>query len=310
MKKVIIDCDVGVDDALALILAFGSQALEVKAITGVNGNVPLDQVFKNIKKVLSLIKPLQIPLISKGADKPLKGKTLYAHSVHGEDGLGGALIPIEKEDLFWEVSSLPAEELIPIMARQEPKELTMIAIGPLTNLAMAIQRDDVGMKMLKEIVIMGGAVRTRGNITPYAEFNIYSDPLAAQIVFESGIPLTLVPLDVTHQVFLTPDFMEEKIKPLQSLLSNFILQATGYDSFTHRFKNRETVFLHDPLAVGVLIDPTLVRTDRLSLKVEIEEGQYYGSIKEFPEGPKLDVCLKVETQKFLNLFFSSLKKMR
>ncbi len=306
IKKVVIDCDVGVDDAMALILAFRSPVLEVKAITGVNGNVPLDRVFENIQKVLSLIHPASHPLITKGAEKPLKGKPLYAHSVHGEDGLGGAHIPMGEEDHFWKLSSLPAEELLPTLARQEPKELTLIATGPLTNLALGIQRDGEGMKRFKEIVIMGGAVRASGNITPCAEFNLYSDPLAAQIVFESEIPITLVPLDVTHQVFLTPDFMEEKIKPLQNPFSNFIIQATGYDPFLRRFRNRETIFLHDPLAVGVAIDPTLVKTERLSLKIETEEGPYYGRIIEWPEGPKLNVCLNVEAERFLELFLSSL----
>lgn len=309
MKKVVIDCDVGVDDAMALILAFRSRVLEVKAITGVNGNVPLDRVFENIQKVLSLIRPASHPLIAKGADKPLKGKTLYAHSVHGEDGLGGAHIPIKKEDHFWQLSSLPAEVLLPTLARQEPEELTLIATGPLTNLALGIQRDVEGMKRFKEMVIMGGAVRASGNITPYAEFNLYSDPLAAQIVFESGIPITLVPLDVTHQVSLTPYFMEGKMKPLQNPFSNFIIQATGYDSFMRQFRNRERIFLHDPLAVGVAIDPTLVKTERLSLRVETEEGPYYGRIIEFPEGPKLDVCLNVEVERFLDLFLSSLRGM-
>jgi len=309
MKKVVIDCDVGVDDAIALILAFRSRVLEVKAITGVNGNVPLDRVFENIQKVLSLIRPASYPLIAKGADKPLKGKTLYAHSVHGEDGLGGACIPIKEEDHFWQLSSLRAEELLPTLARQEPEELTLIATGPLTNLALGIQRDVEGMKRFKEMVIMGGAVRASGNVTPYAEFNLYSDPLAAQIVFESGIPITLVPLDVTHQVFLTPDFMEGKMKPLQNPLSNFIIQATGYDPFMRQFKNRERIFLHDPLAVGVAIDPTLVKTERLSLKVETGEGPYYGRIIEFPKGPKLNVCLNVESERFLHLFLSSLREM-
>ncbi len=308
MKRVVIDCDVGVDDAMALILAYGSQELEIKAITGVNGNVPLNQVFENIQKILSLIRPFYPPLIAKGADKPLTGETLYAHSVHGIDGLGGADIPINETERFWETSPLKASELLPTMARQFPKELMLIATGPLTNLALGIQRDFEGMKNFKEIIIMGGAIRTRGNTTPYAEFNIYSDPLAARIVLESGIPITLVPLDVTHQVFLTSDLMEQKIKPLQNLLSNFIIQATGYESLSRKFRNRETIFLHDPLAVGVAIDPTLVRTENLSLEVELQRGEYYGRIKERAADAKINVCLEVDRKRFLELFISSLRK--
>lgn len=307
MKKVWIDCDVGVDDALALILAFASRELEIIGITAVNGNVPMNQVFENIQKVLSLIRPASPPLIARGAEKPLKGKTIYAHSVHGIDGLGGADIPKDEKVRFWETSPLLACELLPKMARQISRELTLIATGPLTNLALGVQMDIEGMKNFKEIVMMGGAVRTRGNITPYAEFNIYSDPLAAQIVFESGIPITLVPLDVTHRVFLTPDLMEEKVKSIQNPFSNFLIQATGYDPSIRRFKNRETVFLHDPLAVGVVIDPTIVKMETLPLKVDAHDGEECGRVKEVEIGPKIKVCLEVDVMRFLEIFISSLR---
>jgi purine nucleosidase len=305
-KKVMIDCDVGVDDALALILAFHSPELEVKAVTGVNGNVSLNQVFENIQKILSLIQPKDKPLIAKGADRPLKGRTIDAHSVHGRDGLGGAKIARRKGEKYWEIFSGSADELIPKIAREYPNEVILIAVGPLTNLALGIQRDLEGMKKLKEIVIMGGAARTRGNVTLYAEFNIYSDPLAAQIVFESGLPITLVPLDVTHQVFLIPDWMEEQVKPLNTPFSNFLIEATGYDIETHRFRNRESIFLHDPLAVGVGIDPDLVRIERVPLQVETQEGEYYGKIIEVKEGPEINVCLGVDAERFLELFVSRL----
>ncbi|MDO9124148.1 MAG: nucleoside hydrolase [Deltaproteobacteria bacterium] len=305
-KKVVIDCDVGVDDALALILAFHSPELEVKAITGVNGNVPLNLVFQNIRKVLSLIKPQQKPHIARGADQPLKGKTVHAHSVHGQDGLGGAKIQCKDGETWWQNYPRHASELILKMAHQSPGEATLIAVGPLTNLALALKKDPGGIKKLKELLIMGGAVRTRGNITPYAEFNIYSDPLAAQIVFESEIPIILVPLDVTHQVFLIPDWMEEQVKPLNTPFSNFLIEATGYDIETHRFRNRESIFLHDPLAVGVAIDPGLVRIERVPLQAETQEGEYYGKIIEVKEGPEINVCLGVDAERFLELFVSRL----
>jgi purine nucleosidase len=306
-KKVIIDCDVGVDDALALILAFHSPEIEVKAVTGVNGNVPLETVFPNIQKVLSLIQPTNRLFIARGAEKPLKGETIHAHSVHGKTGLGEAKIDLKEGEDWWTLFPGHAHELITKTARQFPEELTLIAVGPLTNLALGIERDFEGMKRLKEIVIMGGAVRTSGNVTPYAEFNIYSDPLAAQIVFESGIPMTLVPLDVTHQVFLTPDLMEEQILPMDTPFANFLIDATGYDRLTHRFRNRESIFLHDPLAIGVVIDPTLVETERLALKVETSQGEVWGRTTEVVDGPKIDVCLKVDAGRFLELFVSRLR---
>jgi len=307
VKKVLIDCDVGVDDALALILAFHSPELEVKAVTGVNGNVPLEQVFENIQKVLSLIRPKSKPFIAKGANQPLKGKTIYAHSVHGKDGLGGAKIERRKGEEFWQIFAGRADDLITNMAHQYPHELTLIATGPLTNLALALQKNPEGMRKVKEVSIMGGAVRTRGNITLHAEFNIFSDPLAAKIVFESGLPMTLVPLDVTHHVSLTSAWMEEKVKPLKNPFSKFVIEATGYNPAAQKFRNKEVIYLHDPLAVGLVIDPNLVRTERLSLDVETQEGEHYGQIKEAKEGAKVEVCLGVDAKRFLELFFERLK---
>jgi purine nucleosidase len=306
VKKVIIDCDVGVDDAFALILAFHSPELEVKAVTGVNGNVPLDQVFENIQRVLSLIRPKNKPLIARGAERPLRGKTVYAHSVHGRDGLGGAKIERTEGEEWWKIFSGSADELIIKMAHQLPNELTLIATAPLTNLALGIQRDLEGMKKLKEIVIMGGAFGAKGNITPRAEFNIFTDPLAAGIVFRSGLPITLVPLDVTHQVNLTPQYMEEKVKPVKNPFSQFVIEASGYNLTTRQFRNREIIHLHDPLAVGVTIDPNLTRKERLSIHVETQEGDHYGKTSEVKEGPKVEVCLEVDAKGFLDLFLSRL----
>jgi purine nucleosidase len=306
-KKVIIDCDVGVDDAFALILAFHSPELEVKAVTGVNGNVPLVQVYENIQKVLSLIRPQPKPLIAKGADRPLRGEPIYAHSVHGKSGLGNVKTELKKGEEWWEIFPGRADELITKMARQQPRELTLIATGPLTNLAWALQQDSEGAKQLKEVVIMGGAVRTGGNITPYAEFNIFSDPFAAKMVFESGLPTTLVPLDVTHQVFLTSRWMEDRIRILNTSFSQFVTEATGYDIVAQRFSNKEVLYLHDPLAVGIVIHPDLARKEKLAIRVETEEEEYYGKISEVKGGSRIDVCLEVDANAFLELFLSALR---
>jgi purine nucleosidase len=306
-KKVVIDCDVGVDDAFALILAFHSSELEVKAITGVNGNVPLHQVFENIKRVLSLIQPPEKPLIARGAAQPLKGKSLYAHSVHGNDGLGGAKIQREEGEEWWRFDPAHASELILKMARHNPNELTLIATGPPTNVALALQKDPEGMRKLKEIVIMGGAVRTKGNVTPHAEFNIFSDPLAAKAVFESGLPITLVPLDVTHKVSLTSRWMEEEVIPLGTPFSKFVTKATGYDPRNQKFRNKEVIYLHDPLAVGVVTHPDLLRKERLAIRVETDERGHYGQTSEIKKGPEIDVCLKVDANGFLEIFLSALR---
>jgi len=308
-RKVIIDCDVGVDDALALILAFHSPELEVKAVTGVSGNVPVERVFENIQKVLSLLKPQALPLIAKGASQPLKGHPVYAYSVHGKSGLGDAIIELRKEEIWWQYFSGSAEELIAKLARQHPDEITLVATGPLTNVALGVQRDPEAMRRLKEVVSMGGAVRTRGNITPYAEFNIYSDPLAARIVFESGLPVTLVPLDVTHQVFLTSELLEKRVNPINNAFSKFAIDAIGYDLRAHQFRRREVMCLHDPLAAGAVVAPGLVKKERLCLQVETDEGGHFGHITEVEEGPGIDVCLGVDAKGFLELFLSRLKQL-
>jgi len=308
-KKVIIDCDVGVDDALALILAFHSPELEVMGVTGVHGNVSLDKVMKNIEKVLALLRPSPRPSIARGAQRPLQGKPVHAESFHGEDGLGGAKIPVDEGEEWWEVFTGSADELIVQTARRYPGEVTLIAIAPLTNLALALQRDPGSMKKLKEVVIMGGAVRTKGNITPHAEFNFYVDPLAAKQVLDSGLRLTLVPLDATHQAPLTPEIMEKRVNPLRNSLSRFVVEATGYQSSERHFRGgRKVSYLHDPLAVGAVIDPDLVRKEKLSVSVEAKEGEFYGKSYEVPREEKnMEVCLEVNREKFLDLFLTRLK---
>ena len=308
-KKVIIDCDVGVDDALALILAFSSPELEVLGVTGVNGNVSLPKVMKNIEKVLTLIKPSNRPWVASGADRPLQGDPAHAASLHGEDGLGGVQIQYEEAGRWWQVFPGPAAEFIIEMASRYPAQITLIAIGPLTNLALALQKDPEAMRQCDEVVVMGGAVRTRGNITPHAEFNFYVDPLAAKQVLESALPITLVPLDATHQVPLTPAIMEERVRPLRNAFAQFVVEATGYEFGGGHFRGGRTAFyLHDPLAVGAVIDPELVRKEKLSVSVEVKEGEFCGKSYEFPGGEgKIEVCLGVDREKFLNMFLERLK---
>jgi purine nucleosidase len=165
------------------------------------------------------------------------------------------------------------------------------------------------MENLKGVIIMGGAVRTEGNITAHAEFNFYADPLAARQVLESGLPITLVPLDATHQVALTAALMEGRVQPLQSPFSRFVIEATGYDSQTGLFRGgRKATYLHDPLAVGAVIDPKLVRKEKLSISVEVGKGEFYGKSCEIPgEAKNIEVCLEVDQEKFLDLFLTRLK---
>lgn len=311
-QKVIIDCDPGIDDALALILAFHSPELEVEAITGVSGNVPIDLVMQNIQKILSLIKPNQLPLLAQGAARPLSGRPFYAYEVHGADGLGGAEIKLAHKNNCLKVSPQPAPELIIEMANKYSGELILVAIGPLTNLALALNKDKTALKKIKKIIIMGGAIRERGNVTPYAEFNFYVDPLAAKIVLEAELPIILIPLDVTHQVYLSAEEMELKSKQPQDPFLKFLNEATGYDFKERNFRGKKQLFyLHDPLAVAVAINEQLIEKEKKPLSVEVEEGGHYGKVKELSaEGfisPRIDVALKVKSDDFLNFFWERLK---
>ncbi|RPJ41478.1 MAG: nucleoside hydrolase [Deltaproteobacteria bacterium] len=311
-KKIIIDCDVGVDDALALIFAIHSPELEIQAVTAVNGNVPLPMVFCNIQKVLSLLQPSRRPWIAAGADRPLSGEGVFAHEVHGRDGLGGAVIQDSGKTEWWRFFPRPAHQLICELAAGEPGTLTLIAVGPLTNVALALDHDPQAIKAIKEIIIMGGAVRTAGNITPYAEFNIFVDPLAASKVFASGLPVRLVPLDVTRQVALTPAIMRKRIKSLKNEFARFVLASTGYDESSKKFfGGRSSFYLHDPLAMGAAIFPDLMETEGVGLQVVTEKGEHYGQTRENRNrglsGRRISVGFKVDAEKFLDLFISRLK---
>jgi len=311
-KKVIIDCDVGVDDALALILAFHSPELEVSAVTGVNGNVPLDRVFQNIQKVLSLLQPSRKPWIARGAERPLKGGGADAREVHGEDGLGGAVIRDYGKKEWWKSFSRPAHELICELAAGHPQALSLIAIGPLTNVALALDHDPKAMGAIREIVIMGGAVRTAGNVTPFAEFNIFVDAPAASRVFGSGLPLRVVPLDATRQVALTPAIMEKRIGPAGDHFARFVIESTGYREGLGKFLGGKSHFyLHDPLAVGAVIRPDLLEVEKTTLQVVTEGGERYGQTREDRSrgvtNERTRVAFKAEAERFMDLFISRLK---
>jgi inosine-uridine nucleoside N-ribohydrolase len=305
---------VGVDDALALILAFHSPELEVQAVTGVNGNVPLDRVFENIQKMLALLQPHDKPWIARGADRPLMGERVYAHEVHGGSGLGEANLGESPLQQWWRSFSGPANELICKLARQAPGEFTLIALGPLTNVALALEKDPAGMKNLKEIIIMGGAVRTAGNITPHAEFNVFVDPLAAFQVLKSGLPITLIPLDITRQVALTPGLIQRRIQPLKNAFSKFVIEATGFDFNTQEFYGRRSsFFLHDPLAVGAAVCPHIVGMEGVDLRIVTEKGEYFGQTAEVrgrssSKQKAISVGFEVNAEKFLDLFISRMKE--
>jgi inosine-uridine nucleoside N-ribohydrolase len=321
-RHVIIDTDPGVDDALALILALQSPELCVDAITTVSGNVHVGLATQNALTVLGLFPPERRPPVAKGADRPLVRPLSTAAHVHGDDGLGGVTrLRTAAGGLCYPPASAPfpsrqAVTCLLDLIRRSPGELTLIALGPLTNLAQALRRDAHTFRQLAEVVIMGGAVTVPGNITPVAEFNIYIDPEAAQVVFASGVPITLIGLDVTERVRLTAEMINQYIRPATSPLSQFVVDCTGQTiQFSNHVERPPGMAMHDPLAVGVLIDPGLTRTVPLPVKVETKGELTTGMLvadrrpllADLKAPANVHVALEVDAARFLEMFLHRLQ---
>ncbi|HXK04261.1 MAG TPA: nucleoside hydrolase, partial [Verrucomicrobiae bacterium] len=195
-RRIIIDTDPGTDDALAIFLALKSPELKVEALTPVAGNVPLDLTLPNALRLLEIAGRTDIP-VAAGADKPLLRRLVTASYAHGENGLGGVVFPDPKIKPVSE----SAPELIRRVVRSAPSTINLIALGPLTNLALAFRADPELPKLIPNLTLMGGSL-SGGNVSPSAEFNIYVDPEAASIVFRSGVPITMVGLDVTRKAMV------------------------------------------------------------------------------------------------------------
>ena len=261
-SRVIIDTDPGVDDALALLLAMRSPELKIEGITPVAGNVPLELGLPNALRMVEISGRTDIP-VAAGAKVPLVRRLVTATYAHGENGLGGAVFP---EPQLTPIG-LPAAEFIRQTVRKYPGEITLLTIGPLTNIATALNADPGLASQVQGLVMMGGSL-SGGNITPAAEFNIYVDPEAARIVFQSGIPITMVGLDVTRKTSLT----DEHVRQLDGG-QNPVSQAAAKIARNAINHNREQGFLvgpnmHDSLAIAAFIDPSLLKFKDYYIDVE------------------------------------------
>jgi len=260
--RVIIDTDPGVDDALALLLAMRSPELKIEAITPVAGNVPLELTLPNALRMVEIAGRTDIP-VAAGARAPLMRRLVTATYAHGENGLGGAVFP---EPTTKPVAT-PAADMIRQIVRKYPGEVTLITIGPLTNIATALNSDPELASMVRALVMMGGSL-SGGNITPAAEFNVYVDPEAARIVFQSGIPVTMVGLDVTRRTSLTDDHVRT-LEAAQNPVSQAAAEI-GRNAINH---NRDRGFLvgpnmHDSLAVAGFLDPAILKLQDYYIDVE------------------------------------------
>lgn len=314
--RVIIDTDPGIDDALALVLAFASPELKIEAITTVAGNVPVGQAARNACRILDLLGPDPRPPVASGADTPLQAPLRTAQHYHGEDGLGG-LSRFRKSDgspRYADPIASPAQQgapaLIVDLIASTPGEIALICLGPLTNLAMAIQSAPAEMAKVKEIIVMGGAIQVPGNVTPVSEFNVYVDPHAAALAFASGLPITLVPLDVTERVLLTEEMVDTVIRRLENPVTRFVCDITGRLLHLERERGgRAAIPLHDPLAVGIAVDPSLVTRRLFHVEVETSDGPARGMTiadrreigQAWKQAPNLQVCMEVDVGRFMAL---------
>jgi len=260
--RVIIDTDPGVDDALALLLAMRSPELKIEGITAVAGNVPLDLTLPNALRMVEIAGRADIP-VAAGAKGPLLRRLVTATYAHGENGLGGAVFP---EPKLKPVAD-PAAAFIRQAVRKYPGEITLLTIGPLTNVATALNSEPDLARMVRAVVMMGGSL-SEGNITPAAEFNVYVDPEAARIVFQSGIPVTMVGLDVTRKTSLT----DEHVHVLEAA-QNPVSQAAATIARNAINRNRERGFLagpnmHDSLAIAGFLDPSILQFQDYYVDVE------------------------------------------
>lgn len=263
-RRIIIDTDPGVDDAMAIFLALRSPELKVEAITAVSGNVPLEMTLPNALRLAEIAGRTDIP-IAGGASVPLVRRLITAKYVHGNNGLGGVDFPAPTLKPVAE----SATQLISRIVRANPGQITIVAVGPLTNIGTLLRADPEIARMIPQIVIMGGSL-SGGNITPAAEFNLYVDPEAARIVFDAGIPLTMVGLDVTEKVLLREEhivILERAQNPV-SQAAGKIMRATL--NRAHKGIDATVIAMHDPLTVASLIDPKLLKLQDYYVEVETE----------------------------------------
>lgn len=311
---VIMDCDPGHDDAVALFIALASEKIKVLGITTSAGNQLPEKTFKNARKLLALAQREDITVCS-GAKKPLSRELIIADKIHGETGLDGAELP--------NPSTLPnnkkAWEFMAGLLKTSKEPVNIVATGPLTNVAILLLSYPELKPLIKSITIMGGAC-FGGNITPAAEFNIYVDPEAADIVFKSGIPINMFGLDVTLKAQMLPDEIEQLAdlgnttgKIFSDLLKFFIKSATPY--FLAGEGHVEGVHLHDACTIAYLIEPSIFRMHDCFVEVDTNDGPTLGStIVDYNRATdrsfNTSVAFEIDRKKFVHMVSESLKQFR
>lgn len=312
-RRFILDTDGGVDDALAILYALASPEVELAAITTVHGNVGVDSATRNVLEVLRIGGGLEPPVpIAIGASAPLRRSLVAARDVHGHDGLGGWMRGRADAPSGLRHGE-SAEVLICRLARQHPGEITLVLVGPSTNAALALRHDPEGFGMLREVVVMAGAIEGPGNITPAAEFNAFADPDALRELVRWGgdvaVPVVMVTLDITSRIVITPEEWDAWIAGRRDERAEFLRTIAAHVfGFYREISGREQLHPHDPLAMAVSVDRTLGRFERMVVDVEttgeITAGMTVADRRRRKGiGPgNLEICRQVDEARFLELF--------
>lgn len=308
-KKIILDCDPGHDDAIALLLAHGSPEIELLAVTTVVGNQTLEKVTRNALVVATVARITGVPFAA-GCPRPLVREITTAADIHGETGLDG---PVHPEPTVPLDPRHAVDVIIETVLREEPGTVTLVPTAGLTNIAMAVRKEPRLAELVREVVLMGGGYGT-GNMTAVAEFNIAIDPEAAHIVFNERWPLTMVGLDLTHQAIATP-YVVERIAAIGTAPARFVVDLLAFYGEAYR---REQLFehppVHDPCAVARVIDPGVMTTRRAPLDVELggrlTKGMTVADLrKPAPPGCTTQVAVELDHQRFWDLVVDALERI-
>lgn len=306
-KRILFDTDPGIDDSLAILLALASPEVTVEGVSVVHGNCSVEQALANALGVLELARATNIP-VARGFALPLVQPSLLAPETHGAVGVGYAKLPASSVK---PVSEHSVDFLIEKIS-SAPGEITLACIGPLSNVAVAIRKEPRIVQAVKEAIITGGAIRHQGNTTPLAEFNVYVDPHAAHMVYHSGMPITLVPLDVTYQCVLTHADVA-RLQQIDSPLTRFIAESTRfYMEFHDEYQQIDGCIVNDPLALAFA--PELCDYEELYVDVDLSGGVLPG--KTFADFYKMNrkpanmkVALGVRARDFIELFLERITRL-
>jgi len=300
MKKIIIDADPGTDDTFAILLATSTQELNIQAICTVAGNCDLENATKNTFKILDLANRNDIP-VYKGMSKALKVENDDASYVHGNNGMGGVLFePINRLP-----ENLHAVDYLIKTVNENPNEITIVAIGPLTNIACAINKDPSFAKKVKKLIIMGGSTE-KGNVTPYAEFNFYKDPHAAKIVFETEFnEIIMMGLNVTSKQVLN-EKLENILKNSDNSLANFLYAITRKGAEFDKSCGYEGLLIHDAITASYLIDPSVVKLKTAKVTIETNGKEMGRSNITLTENSNCKVAYDVDVNKFYQILLKKI----